>query len=229
MPSTSREEGIVAWLAKKRLTCILLRGLGAVALLGIGIVALFITFWSAYGVCWFTMRSFGLSSSIYAIISAVFLLLLFVGNARTDREYLEEISVTTGTVSDEVVTLYVPGVGFASNINPLAPDTLHSGVKMITTLLYSGPRAVVAALRLFRKAYRLLRLDVRRGGAVIAFLYAHPGRVPFDDLLRHLPGLNFLRVLPPLRDVDAVNFLGGDPAGLMLNSQSRAELDRSVA
>jgi hypothetical protein len=229
MPSTPNEERIVAWLAKKRLICILLRVLGGVALLGIGIVALFITFWITYGVCWFTMRFFGLDSSIYATISAVFLVLLFVGNARTDREYLEEISVTTGTFTDEVVTLYVPGVGFASNINPLAPDTLHSGVKIITTLLYSGPRAVVAALRLFRRTYRLLRLDVRRGGVVIAYLYAHPGRVPFNDLLHHLPGLNFIRVLPSLRDVNAVNFLGGDPAGLMLSSPSRTELDRSVA
>jgi hypothetical protein len=229
MSNTPKDHRIAAWLNKKRATWILLRLLAAIALLAVGAVALFVTFWVTYGVSWFVLRYFDLGSSVYTWISAIFLVLLFIGNARTDREYLNEISLTTGTYSDKIMTFYMPGVGIVSNINPLAPDTIHSGAKMITTLLYTGPRAVMAALRMIRKAYRLIRLDTRQCGAVMAFLHARPGRAAFENIVRAVPGIDPTRTFPQVGDIAGVLFLGGDPPGLTLSSQLRGELDHLTA
>ena len=230
MSTPLRQDRAAEWLKKNRLKWMLLRLLGGVALLAAGAIALFVTFWVVYGVCWITLGRLdvGISSQVYSIISGAFLVLLFIGNARTDREYLNEISVTTGTFTDELVILPIPGGGFGSNINPLAPDTLHSGVKMITRALFCGPRAVVAAVRMFRKAYRLARLDVPGCAAVIAFLHAHPGRVPYGDLIRALPTLDRAKVLPQLGNINGIVFLGNEPMGLMLSSEATAEVSRSV-
>jgi len=57
----------------------------------------------------------------HAVLGLIAIPILFVGNARTSREYWSEYSVTTGTASGEVVNFYLPGVGMASNPRAKAP------------------------------------------------------------------------------------------------------------
>lgn len=201
--------------------------LGGLVLLLLGAVVLFLTFWIVYGVTWPPIWMFKLDNNVHLIICTVFMVLLFVGNARTDREYLTEYSFTTGTFSDKVVTFYVPGAGLVSNINPLAPDSMHSIVKFITNCLYTGPRAITAALRMFLKAYRFGLLDVNRCAAVITFLHGYAERVPYQQIVREVPDLNPVHVFPQLANIDGVLFLDREPAGLSLSSELRAELDRA--
>jgi len=105
---------------------------------------LLVTYWLIYaalllGFRWIIPHS----HDTRLILSGAGLLILFIGNARTSRQYLESLSFTTGTASEEVVTIYIPGVGLGSNVNPLAPDSIHSNVKLITTGLFCGPRLTV--------------------------------------------------------------------------------------
>ena len=206
MAKTSRASRVSVWLRRKRTNGILLHALGGGAALALGVVVLLVTCWVTHAVCWITLQSFHLNSAVYVVISVVFLVLLFIGNARTDRQYLEEVSVSTGTFSDQVVTFYVPGLGMASNINPLAPDTLHTGVKLITRMLFFGPRLVTAAGRAFVKAVKLGRLDLVGCGAVLEILYQRPGRIAFEELVRAVPGLDPVKVFPQLTQVDGVLF-----------------------
>lgn len=103
---------------------------------------------------------------IHSAVGWLILPLLFWGNARTSREYLSNYSVSVGTSPDTVVNFYVPGIGMTSNVNPLAPDTIHTGVKMITDCLFCGPRVVVSAIKTLGKAKRIRHLDVEPCGAV---------------------------------------------------------------
>jgi hypothetical protein len=227
MAKTLRASRVSVWLRRKRNSSMVLHALGGAAALALGIVVLLVTYWVTHAVCWITLQSFHVNSAVYVVISVVFLVLLFIGNARTDRQYLEEVSVSTGTFSDQVVTFYVPGLGMASNINPLAPDTLHTGVKLITRMLFFGPRLVTAAGRAFVKAVKLRRLDLAGCGAVLEILYQRPGRMAFEELVRAVPGLDPVKVFPQLTQVDGVLFLSSEPAGLTLSTELREQIDQS--
>lgn len=160
----------------------------------------------------------------HSVIGLVIVPLLFIGNARTSREYLSEYSVTTGTASGAVVNFYLPGIGLGSTVNPLAPDTMHTGVKMITDCLYVGPRTVTAAIRLVRKGVGLRRIDVDGCAAVIAVLLATGRKLSFQEIAESIEGLNPVRVFPQLGQIDGVVFLNAQPAGLTLASDLRQEL-----
>src|SRR5262249_42691324 len=136
--------------------------------------------------------------------------LLFWGNARTSREYLSEYSVTTGTTSDEVVNFYLPGVGTVSNVNPLAPDTIHTGAKMITYILYSGPRVVSSAFRLVGKCLRLRRVDLETCGAVIAALFTARRKLSFQEIVDAVPGIDPVVIFPQLHEIPGVMFLAAN-------------------
>ncbi|MEE9297342.1 MAG: hypothetical protein V3W34_20580 [Phycisphaerae bacterium] len=224
MGHPSLNEQVVAWLQTKIFGQVVLRVLGGVAILFLGAGVVYATFWIIYGVTWFILHRLELGSGVLLMIPGAVVILLFLGNARTDREYLEEYSVSTGTFSDEVVTFYVPGIGMASNINPLAPDTMHTGVKLITSCLYTGPRMVTAALRMFHTAGRLAFLDRTGCAAVIAFLYARRGRATYADIMRGVPTLNPVKIFPQMSSIDGVLVLSNEPAGLALSSRLSDEL-----
>src|SRR5439155_5441766 len=140
--------------------------------------------------------------------SAAVLALLFVGNATTDRRYLETLSFTTGTFHDRPVTIYVPLVGAGSTINPLAPDTVHSFVKLITSVLYTGPSLATAAVRVLARARRLAAVDVEGCAAVLAFLAARDGRVPVGEVVPAVPaGHDGAAVMTQLQEIDGVMLL----------------------
>lgn len=219
---------VIAWLQKRIMGQAVLRFLGGLAILLLGAGVVYATYWMIYGVTWFILHRFELRSEVFPIIAGVIVVLLFVGNFRTDRRYLEQYSVSTGTFSDKVVTFYLPGIGMVSNINPLAPDTMHTVVKLITTCLYTGPRMVVRALRMLQQAARLVFLDRTGCADVIAFLYAHGGRASYAEIVGQTHELNPVKIFPQMSSIDGVLVLRNEPAGLALSTQLTDELSKII-
>lgn len=219
-------EHIIRWLQNKTRAASMLHLAGALGLFCLGVVVLFITFWMIYGVVWLGFNWFLPHSHITRmIISFAVLILLFVGNARTNRAYLESYSFTTGTSNPRPMTIYLPGIGVGSTINPLAPDTLHSQVKVFTSLLFSGPRLATAAFRLVGRARRIRSLDLEACAAILAFLSTKDARVSFKEVVKAIPGgVDVPQVLEQLAEIDGVMFLKSDPPGLSLMSGLRTEL-----
>jgi hypothetical protein len=153
----------------------------------------------------------------------VFIPLLFWGNARTSREYLGKYSVAPGPGSDKVVFVQV-GYHRYSNVNPLAPETIHAVTKMITDCLYSGPRVFNAGIKAIQKAGRIRRLDVEGCAAVLTALLNAGGKVPFNQFVEGTPDFHPVKVFPQLRDIGGVIFLEADPSGLTLASELRKTL-----
>jgi hypothetical protein len=217
---------ITVWLGKKlrrdRSLC-WLGGLGS--LLGGGAVLL-ATWGLIYMVSLFALGPWlGYRHWIHSVLGLVMIPALFWGNARTSREYLSEYSVTTGPASDQVVNFYLPGVGLGSNVNPLAPNTLHSGIKIITDCLYSGPRIVRFGLRTMARASRLRRIDEGNCGAVLTLLMFAGRKMVFQEISDALgEGFDPAWVFPQMADVEGVLFLKAEPAGLTLTPEMREEI-----
>ncbi len=148
--------------------------------------------------------------------------LLFWGNARTSREYLSEYSVSAANGSGEVVSFYLPGVGLVSNVNPLAPETIHAGTKIITDILFTGPRVFMAGCRSLGKAVRIGRIDVGNCGAVVTLLMLTGRKMGFQDIVNALgEGFDPATIFPQMALIDGVLFLQAEPAGLTLTQDLR--------
>jgi len=222
-------EATIRWLSRRVRVLSAQHMLGGLLTLLGGAALLAATWGLSYVVSFFALGSWiGHQHWFHSVLGLIVIPILFIGNARTSREYLSEYSVTTGTASGEVVNFYLPGVGMVSNINPLAPETLHTGVKMITDCLCVGPRVVTAAVRLFRKGLRLRAIDVEGCAAVIAVLQAVGRKMSFQEIVNAVEGLNPAIVFPQLHEIDGVLFLKAEPAGLSLSSELKTELIRSV-
>jgi hypothetical protein len=168
---------------------------------------------------WLGYRHWAISATGFIVVP-----LLFWGNARTSQEYLEEYSVTVGTVSQTVVTFDLPGVGLVSNVNPLAPETVNAWAKIITGFLYSGPRVVAYAWRLFQKSRRFRHFDIEGCAAVLTLLSMARSRVSFQEIVDGIEGLNPVEVFPQMQEIEGVLFLKSDPPGLSLSQELRQTL-----
>lgn len=124
-----------------------------------GLVVLFVTFWFTYAIIWFGMLGISAASELLfnkrlalshiwrLVLSSIFIVLLFIGNARTSREYLADyprrnyrgigIGTQAGVAGALVSLLAYPG----------------ASTRMISDLLFTGPRLVAYACR---KAVRSL-------------------------------------------------------------------------
>jgi len=197
---------------------------GGLSLLG-GLAILAATWGLIYLISLFALGPWlGYRHWIHSAAGWVIIPTLFWGNARTSREYLTEYSVSVGTTFDTVVDFYLPGIGMASNVNPLAPDTIHTGVKMITDCLYCGPRVVMSGVKTLGKANRIRRLDVEACGAVIAALLATNRKLAFQEIVNKVGSIDPPLVFSQLHDIDGVIFLHAEPAGLTLSRELRQEL-----
>jgi len=223
------EDQITEWLCQRLKTQARLNVLGGVATLLGGLAILAATWGLTYLVSLVAIGPWlGYRHWIHSAIGLFFVPALFWGNARTSREYLSEYSVSVGTVSDTVVSFYLPGVGMASNVNPLAPDTIHSGAKMITDVLYTGPRVVVAGFRALRKARRIRQMDVASCGAVVTALWAAKRRLSFQEIVDATGLTDPGPIFSQIRDIEGVLFLQREPAGLALSQELRQELTQTA-
>ncbi len=229
MNSPNVDEQVLHWLTRKIWWWVGGRILASVGILLLGTAVIFATFWISYCVLWMILRGFDMGPDVLWWSACAFVVLLFLGNATTDRAYLEEYSVTTGTHSDKVVTFLLPGVGMVSNINPLAPDTLHTGVKMITSFLYIGPRLVTAGLRVCVQACRFALLDRAGCASVIAFLFKRRERATFAEIVDGVPEIDPARIFPHIGLIDGVLVIRAKPVGLALSTRLTDELTKRSA
>lgn len=211
------------WLQRRIAEEIRVGWLGAAGTLAGGFFVTWLTFWVIFAILWIVSHDL-LPSFVRLFAAAAGTGLLFVGNARTDREHLEEYSFTTSASDNRVVKLYVPGVGLASNSNPHAPDSVHSLVRNITRQLYTGPRLFNSGLRQYRRTQRLAKLDAGITAWVLAMLLNRTGRVTFAELAPQMPEHDPAEVFPPMRDLEGVVFSNESPPGLSLTAELRGEM-----
>jgi hypothetical protein len=171
-------------------------------------------------------------SYLIPYVSAGIVILLFHGFLTTDRSDRTEYSFTTGTAHDEPVTVYVPGAGLGSTINPLAPDSAHSYVKMIVSVLYTGPKMCAGLIGYLVQLYNWITLDREGVAKALSYLSSRNERTPVNELLSVLPaGHNPSTILRHLMNMDGVLFLKKEGPALRLTSSLRDELnhDRETA
>jgi hypothetical protein len=191
-----------------------------------GVAVLFLTYLLIYAVIIVSLGYLLPVEDYAGYISAGILVLLFIGNQRTSREYLTEYSFSTGTANDKIVSLYIPGAGIGSTVNPLAPDSMHSYVKVITDLLYTGPRIIICGMKKINRLFHLMKLDISGCAEVISVLHNAGGKVSFTEIAERVDGLNpdLSRIFDDLRYTDTVIFLTNDPPGLVLKSEFRTDI-----
>jgi hypothetical protein len=124
-----------------------------------GLVVLFLTFWFTYAIIWFAMLGVSAASELMfekrlalchvwrLVLSSLFIILLFIGNARTSREYLADyptrnyrgigVGMQAGVAGALVSLLAYPG----------------ASTRMISDLLFTGPRLVVYACQRAARAF----------------------------------------------------------------------------
>lgn len=187
-----------------------------------GLPGLFVTF-ITYGMFYLLVTlAFPRNPWAQLVIPAVVLVLLFVGNATLSVDYLGDWSFTTGTASNKVVRL--GQFGEFSNINPLAPDSMHSFLKMVLAVLFTGPALFTTAFGMLRKAMRLRSIDREACASVVSLLLSRDSMVPCRDIIAQIPGLHPARVFRQLKDIDGVYFIEAQRAGFVLSPDLRREL-----
>jgi hypothetical protein len=223
-------QAVESWLQKKVRAERAKYLLGAAGLLFLAALVLFATYWLVYLVLYFGFEWLFPGSHVARLVGGlIVLVLLFIGNATTDRRYLETYSFTTGTSYGRPVTIHVPMVGGGSTINPLAPESVHSFAKFITGLLFTGPRWATEGVRLVGRERRLAGLDVEGCAAVLAALAKQDGVIPFAELVPVIPAEHDLvTVFTQVQYLDGVRTVRGERTGLMLLSDLRSELRRAV-
>jgi hypothetical protein len=221
MTANPVQDWLTRWVARERATAL---GAAAAALAG-GAFAYLITLAITDGAVWFIIAVlFSGSSTLAFFLSLGLMVALLFGELTTSREYLESYSFSTGTASDQVVTFDVPMVGMVSNINPLAPDSAHTFVKMIVSLLFTAPRLIMAGVRRIRRAKKLKDLDVDACAAVLSLLLERGQRVSLNEVMAAFPELPMERVFPQLGLIEGVLFLKTGQPGLSLSSDLRGEI-----
>lgn len=107
------------------------------------------------------------------------------------------------------------GAGYA-----LLADSRASS-KMITEILYFGPRLLQTALQSLWDIIQLRRMDHRLMADTLRYLAAHEGAVSREELTANLSASDARRLATDLRRIGGVVFL---KKGVSLTTEARAEL-----
>jgi hypothetical protein len=223
------------WLRKRFAQEAGLSVLMGVAAIGLGVVAVFLTFWLAYAMMWLVGEAL---SAVTQIITnkkvpwphwlrlagaAGFMVLLF-------RQHLQTSPWNRGSYADADAT---PTDGFDKLGGLLA---LHGGVllslgqllryptassRLIVELLETGPRLLTGARGLFRQADALRRMDMAGCAWVLTVLAGRTGCVPREELTAAWPDADWPRLWTQLRLIDGLVFL---EKGISLTEDLRNEL-----
>jgi len=230
-------EKIVSWLVAKQGRKSRAHLVGGIGLLILSVPALVITYGvccGLYGVIIASLAScLGIleGALVYTPVAGVVILILcFTAYRKANRDTLGDLSFSTGTASDKVVHIqaYVPGVGriAGSTVNPLAPNSIHSMAKIVTTVLLIAPALSLNAINKLVKAWRVRTIAFADAARVIAFLDTRPHRVTYSQIMEAVPGIDPSRTFRDLGRVEGVLTLVTTRVGLSLNDRLRSELNR---
>jgi hypothetical protein len=195
-----------------------------------GMVILTITFFLAYAVIWFGMfgvsafselvfnKHLHLSSHCILIICTFVLVLLFVENFRVGKDYLSSYVLQNPVVP-------VGGLGGALVSLLANPDATG---KIVSDLLFIGPRVTTYSVLTFRRAVRLMKINVQAASTALKILLGRTHRISITELSKLLQGGDPMAVLFQLQEIDCVLFLSKEPAGVILTEEIRQELNSLV-
>lgn len=219
------KEQIQLWLDQKLKKDIALKAILGSLSITFGIIASYISFWLIYIVFYIcTSWLIDLPNIAITSISLLILILIFIGNSQTSDEYLSEYSFSTGTASDKIVHVYIPGQGYASNINPLAPDSMHSFAKIITSILYIAPKMIVYGINSFRKIHKLSKLNKKTCSLVISLIYQTGQKVSFQMISSEYPDINLQAAINDLNLIDGALFLPSQGPSINLSTPLKEEI-----
>lgn len=154
------------------------------------------------------------------VSSLVIVGLLFAANIVSDREHLENLEFETG----DRITISV-GIGRALAMGPTmaaafaGPKNFGSFIKIISTIVLSGPRLFTVAWRFVLKARRLKETKTGSCAKIISSLIKQQSRISFVALSEQHPTIDFQAIIPQLEDIDGVVFLMEEPPGLTVASR----------
>jgi DnaJ-domain-containing protein 1 len=198
---------------------------------GFGMVVLTITFLFAYAIVWagFNLgisavsvlvfgKSLHLSSHPIIIICSLFLVLLFIENFRVNREHLNSFKI-----KHPISPAGVAMTGLGGAMLTLLANSDATG-KMITDLLFSGPRLIVYSILALCRASRWMRMNVDACVEALTVLLNKSSRVSLNELAISLRRYNPIEILFQLQEIGGVLFIGKDPAGITLTEDLRTEL-----
>jgi hypothetical protein len=212
------------FLHRKVCVAAILHAFGSLAVVVIGIIATFLTFWVIYGIIWWGFQwCLPHSHQTRLICSGAVLAIFFIGNARADREYFSSYKIDT-LDGRAPYTIDVPNVGILSNLNYFSPNTVSSLAKVICQLLFIAPQLLSASWRLAVRSAELRRINVAPAARLVGRLLSSKGRVPFVELFPLMDQDSLNSALRDLRMLDAIQFLDSSPAGVMLTSAFREEI-----
>jgi hypothetical protein len=95
---------------------------------------------------------------------------------------------------------------------------------MLRESLEAGPRAVRDGLTAIGRAWHLATLNVELAASILIVLAAHNRSAARADLEKLFPGLQWKKLIPQLRELEGMLFLGPKVSRLGLVAPLRAEL-----
>ena len=219
------------WVKKKIAIQAAFHVLTAVFSLTTGIVVLLLTFFLTYAVIWFGFN-LGLSAVSELLFNRrlhlphdyilagcfLFLVLLFVENARISREYLNSYASERR---------WRGGILWAAGVLGAMAALLgnaNASAKAITDLLFGGPRLITSSVRRIQRVVQLLRMNLDAYSRVLMVLVQRVTKVSSSELAKIVPGCDPLLIFSQLLELDGVLFVGGEPPGVVADAALRQEL-----
>ncbi|MDB4679889.1 hypothetical protein OAE80_02800, partial [Planctomycetaceae bacterium] len=116
------------------------------------------------------------------------------------------------------------GTGFGSVLEFSDAKAARSSIKMFTTLLYTGPRVVVASVSMFRRGVQMRHVDATTITSAIGKVLQAEGRVSLETILEKHDESTHQSIIEDLLMIDGVVLLRSSPAGITLSNELTSEL-----
>jgi hypothetical protein len=113
--------------------------------------------------------------------------------------------------------------------DPTSASRVEARLQFLLWILFAGPRLFGWAIRSFREAERIRRVDAHSCGAVLWMMLNSVRKVTFEEIQRDLDWLNLDDTLADLREIDGVLVLHGPPPAFSMTPELREEIKTGVA
>jgi len=111
---------------------------------------------------------------------------------------------------------------------PVFSENFTSRFSMLLELLFGGPRLLFAAGDSFRKASRLLYLDIPQVTDIILWIWRRDRKTSVQEVMAHFPRCNIVRILPQMRDIPGIIWLSRFDEIILLSETFRRDLGRVI-
>ena len=220
---------IEGWVRRRALRGVFVEALLALFSLVGGAVVVLITFCTTYLailllVNWFLPHSHATRWHL----SLAFVAVLFMLNPWANRRPVAERPETEPDDSGEGFPRDLAALLRFADMDGIDRLLPRSDLRIIAHALCAGPRILLGTGAHLHAAYRLATVDVPGCAEVVALLLESDSKVPLATVRSGYRGLGFSKTLCDLRYLGAVLFLVKPPAGLLLSSVAREELEEEL-